>query len=132
MNWNITAGRPVYVQLIEQLELALVAGEFPPGSRIPPVRELAADAGVNPNTMQRALQELEGRGLLQAQRTGRTHRYRRRCRPACPAPPPRQGSGRGISASDAGTWHGGIRNRSIAARKRTPNTRKGVTNGCSL
>ena len=38
MNWNITAGRPVYVQLIEQLELALVAGEFPPGSRIPPVR----------------------------------------------------------------------------------------------
>lgn len=73
MNWNITAGRPVYVQLIEQLELALVAGEFPPGSRIPPVRELAADAGVNPNTMQRALQELESRGLLQAQRTaGRT------------------------------------------------------------
>ena len=53
MNWNITAGRPVYVQLVEQLELALVAGEFPPGSRIPPVRELAADAGVNPNTMQR-------------------------------------------------------------------------------
>ena len=51
----------------------LVAGEFPPGSRIPPVRELAADAGVNPNTMQRALQELESRGLLQAQRTaGRT------------------------------------------------------------
>ena len=67
MNWNITAGRPVYVQLIEQL------GEFPPGSRIPPVRELAADAGVNPNTMQRALQDLESRGLLQAQRTaGRT------------------------------------------------------------
>lgn len=66
MNWNITAGRPVYVQLVEQLELALVAGEFPPGSRIPPVRELAADAGVNPNTMQRALQELESRGLLQA------------------------------------------------------------------
>ena len=64
---------PYYVQLVEQLELALVAGEFPPGSRIPPVRELAADAGVNPNTMQRALQELESRGLLQAQRTaGRT------------------------------------------------------------
>ena len=79
MNWNITAGRPVYVQLVEQLELALVAGEFPPGSRIPPgghldsVRDMAAAAGVNPNTMQRALQELESRGLLQAQRTaGRT------------------------------------------------------------
>ena len=52
MNWNITAGRPVYVQLIEQLELALVAGEFSPGSRIPPVRELAADAGVNDTVLQ--------------------------------------------------------------------------------
>ena len=73
MEWNITGGRPVYVQLVEQLELALVTGTFPPGSKIPPVRELAADAGVNPNTMQRALQELESRGLLQAQRTaGRT------------------------------------------------------------
>ncbi len=73
MEWNITAGRPVYVQLIEQLELALAAGEYAPGSAFPPVRELAAGAGVNPNTMQRALQALEGRGLLQAQRTaGRT------------------------------------------------------------
>lgn len=69
MNWNITAGRPVYVQLIEQLELAIVTGEYPPGSRIPAVRELAAEAGVNPNTMQRALQDLESRGLLQSQRT---------------------------------------------------------------
>ena len=43
MNWNITAGRPVYVQLVEQLELALVAGEFPPGSRIPPAGTLAAE-----------------------------------------------------------------------------------------
>ena len=69
MNWNITAGRPVYVQLVEQLELALVAGEFPPGSRIPPVRELAADAGVNPNTMQRALAQLENEGLVRNERT---------------------------------------------------------------
>ena len=73
MEWNITGGRPVYVQLVEQLELALLNGTFPPGSRVPPVREQAAEAGVNPNTMQRALQELESRGLLQAQRTaGRT------------------------------------------------------------
>lgn len=73
MEWNITGGRPVYLQLVEQLELALVNGGFPPGSRIPAVRELAAEAGVNPNTMQRALQELESKGLLQAQRTaGRT------------------------------------------------------------
>ena len=73
MEWNITGGRPVYVQLVEQLELSLLNGTFPPGTRVPPVRELAAEAGVNPNTMQRALQELESRGLLQAQRTaGRT------------------------------------------------------------
>ena len=73
MEWNITAGRPVYLQLIEQLEQALVTGAWPPGTRVPAVRELAAEAGVNPNTMQRALQELESRGLLQAQRTaGRT------------------------------------------------------------
>lgn len=73
MEWNITPGRPVYLQLIEQLELAIVTGALPAGARVPPVRELAAEAGVNPNTMQRALQELENRGLLKAQRTaGRT------------------------------------------------------------
>ena len=69
MKWNITADRPVYLQLIEQLELAIVAGEY----RVPGVREMAAGAAVNPNTMQRALQELEARGLLNTQRTaGRT------------------------------------------------------------
>ena len=73
MDWNITPGRPVYLQLIEQLELAIVTGALPAGAKVPPVRELAAEAGVNPNTMQRALQELETRGLLKTQRTaGRT------------------------------------------------------------
>lgn len=73
MDWNITPGRPVYMQLIEQLELAIVTGALPAGAKVPPVRELAAEAGVNPNTMQRALQELETRGLLKTQRTaGRT------------------------------------------------------------
>ena len=50
MTWNIQPDRPVYLQLIEQLELALVIGEYPPGTRMPTVRELAAQAGVNPNT----------------------------------------------------------------------------------
>ena len=73
MKWNITADRPVYLQLIEQLELAIVAGEYRAGARLPGVREMAAGAAVNPNTMQRALQELEARGLLNTQRTaGRT------------------------------------------------------------
>ena len=91
MDWNITAGRPVYVQLIEQLELALVTGEFPPGSRIPPVRELAASAGVNPNTMQRALQDLERRGLP-------TTIFCRRCAASVPPPWP------GIFCSRCTPW----------------------------
>lgn len=69
MDWQITADRPVYLQLIEQMELAIVAGEYRAGERLPGVRELAAEAAVNPNTMQRALQELEARGLLNTQRT---------------------------------------------------------------
>ena len=51
MKWNITADRPVYLQLIEQLELAIVAGEYRAGARLPGVREMAAGAAVNPNTM---------------------------------------------------------------------------------
>ena len=69
MQWNITADRPVYVQLIEQMEQMLAAGQFQAGQRLPGVRELAAQAGVNPNTMQRALAELETRGPLVTQRT---------------------------------------------------------------
>lgn len=73
MKWNIAADRPVYLQLIEQMELAIAAGEYRAGERLPGVRELAAEASVNPNTMQRAMQELEARGLLATQRTaGRT------------------------------------------------------------
>ena len=73
MDWTITDGRPVYLQLIEQLELSIVTGEYSPGGKIPGVRDLAAQAKVNPNTMQRALAELETRGLLETQRTaGRT------------------------------------------------------------
>lgn len=73
MNWSITGDRPVYLQLIEQMERAIVAGEYRAGTRLPAVRELAAEAAVNPNTMQRALQELETRGLVNTQRTaGRT------------------------------------------------------------
>ena len=73
MEWQIAAGRPVYLQLVEQLERAVVTGVYPPGERVPAVRDLAAQAQVNPNTMQRALAERESRGLLVTQRTsGRT------------------------------------------------------------
>ena len=73
MEWQIAAGRPVYIQLVEQLERAVVTGVYPPDERVPAVRDLAAQAQVNPNTMQRALAEMESRGLLVTQRTsGRT------------------------------------------------------------
>lgn len=73
MEWQIAAGRPVYIQLVEQLERAVVTGVYPPGERVPAVRDLAAQAQVNPNTMQRALAEMESRGLFVTQRTtGRT------------------------------------------------------------
>lgn len=73
MEWQIAAGRLVYIQLVEQLERAVVTGVYPPGERVPAVRDLAAQAQVNPNTMQRALAEMESRGLLVTQRTsGRT------------------------------------------------------------
>lgn len=73
MQWNIRNDAPVYSQLIEHITLAIIQGEFPPGGKLPSVRELAAAAGVNPNTMQRAFAQLERDGLVQTQRTaGRT------------------------------------------------------------
>jgi len=73
MQWQLRGDRPIYQQIMEKLTEQIVSGQLNAGDKVPPVRELAAQAGVNPNTMQRALQELESRGLLQAQRTaGRT------------------------------------------------------------
>ncbi|MGN0165658.1 MAG: GntR family transcriptional regulator [Lachnospiraceae bacterium] len=61
--------RPIYIQLVEQLERFIVSGQFTPGERLPSVRELACRSKVNPNTMQRALAELEDRGLVYTERT---------------------------------------------------------------
>ncbi len=69
MDWQITDGRPVWLQLKEQIALGILTGTYPPGSRLPSVRELAMDAGVNPNTMQRALTELERDGLAHSMGT---------------------------------------------------------------
>jgi len=69
MEWNLDANTPIYSQIVYHLELAIVSGEFPPGSQIPPVRALAIEAGVNPNTMQRALQTLEQENLVYSKRT---------------------------------------------------------------
>ena len=69
MNWSLRGDAPIYAQLVEQIKQEIVSGGFPPGQRLPSVRDLATEAGVNPNTMQRALAELERDGLVYSQRT---------------------------------------------------------------
>ena len=69
MQWKLSDDRPIYVQLMETITAAIASGTLAAGSRLPSVREMAAQAGVNPNTMQRALAELERDGLLYWQRT---------------------------------------------------------------
>lgn len=81
MDWRFTDDRPIWLQLTEQLTRRIITGVYPPGSRLPPVRELAAQAGVNPNTMQRALAQLEQDGLAFADRTA-GRRPAQRCPPS--------------------------------------------------
>lgn len=69
MAWNLNSDRPIYAQILEIIQMRIVSGIYRPGERIPSVRELAAEAGVNPNTMQKALSELERSGLVIAVRT---------------------------------------------------------------
>lgn len=69
MSWEIKTDRPIYLQLIEQMELKICSGVYALGSKLPPVRELAQEASVNPNTMQKALAKLEEDGLLYTNRT---------------------------------------------------------------
>ncbi|NLO37946.1 MAG: GntR family transcriptional regulator [Ruminiclostridium sp.] len=69
MSWDLKSDRPIYAQLIEQLELKICSGIYALGSKLPSVRDLAQEASVNPNTMQRALAKLEEDGLLYTNRT---------------------------------------------------------------
>lgn len=69
MNWLLKTDRPIYAQLIELIELQIVSGRYQPGERLPAVRDMASQAEVNPNTMQKALAELERKGLVFTQRT---------------------------------------------------------------
>ncbi len=69
MSWNISNDRPVYIQLVEELTMRIVSGVYKPGERIDSVRDFAQQAKVNPNTMQKALAEIERNGLVYSQRT---------------------------------------------------------------
>ncbi|MDP4118972.1 MAG: GntR family transcriptional regulator [Bacillota bacterium] len=69
MKWNFDDDRAIYTQIVEQMKTFIISGKLEPGARLSSVRELASSAGVNPNTMQRALSELEQMGLVFSNRT---------------------------------------------------------------
>ena len=69
MPWTLDNERPIYLQLMERIQHDIISGVYKPGDRLPSVRDLAMDAAVNPNTMQKALSELERSGLVNSHRT---------------------------------------------------------------
>ena len=69
MSWELDSGQPIFKQIVDRIRMDIVSGKYQPGERAPSVRELAAEAAVNPNTMQRAFAELERMGLVYSKRT---------------------------------------------------------------
>lgn len=69
MAWKLDNDRPIYAQIVEKIKLRIISGFYQPGSKLPSVRDLTLEAGVNPNTMQKAFAELENSGLLITMRT---------------------------------------------------------------
>ena len=71
MIWEFSKDKPIYTQIIEYIKMNIISGEYKPGEKLLSVREMAVLAKVNPNTMQRALQELEKDELVFSKRTSR-------------------------------------------------------------
>lgn len=69
MNFEFDNNVPIYIQLVEGLKMQIISGKLKPGDRLPSVRDLALSTKVNPNTMQKALQELENLKLVYTERT---------------------------------------------------------------
>ncbi len=69
MTWVLDNNMPIYLQLMRRIQQDIISGRYGPGDKLPSVRELAVEAAVNPNTMQKALSELERNGLVYSQRT---------------------------------------------------------------
>ncbi len=69
MAWSFTSDRPVYLQIAEKVTRSVISGEYSPGDQIPSVRQLALEAAVNPNTVQRAFLELENEKLIRSKGT---------------------------------------------------------------
>lgn len=69
MDYIFDNDRPIYIQLVEKIRIQIISGKLKQGERLPSVRELALIARVNPNTMQKALIELENQKLVYTERT---------------------------------------------------------------
>ena len=69
MLWDFNNNQPIYIQLVESLKISIISGQYPKGGKLPSVRDLALEVGVNPNTMHKALVELEEIGLIITKRT---------------------------------------------------------------
>lgn len=69
MAWNLSSDRPIFLQIVERIQMDIISGKYRPGDKLPSVRDLAGEASVNPNTMQKAFSELERNGLVYSQRT---------------------------------------------------------------
>ena len=64
MAWSFSSNQPVYLQIAERIRRSVLSGEYPPGTQLPSVRQLALEAAVNPNTVQHAFSDLEQEGIL--------------------------------------------------------------------
>lgn len=69
MAWNLDSDRPIFLQIVERIQMDIISGRYAPGDKLPSVRDLASEAAVNPNTMQKAFTELERTGLVYSVRT---------------------------------------------------------------
>jgi len=69
MPWTLNNDRPLYLQLMERIQMDIISEKYQAGDKLPSVRDLALEASVNPNTMQKALSELERNGLVFSKRT---------------------------------------------------------------
>ncbi len=69
MAWKFTSDKPVYLQISERITKSVLSGDYKPGEQIPSVRQLALEAAVNPNTVQRAFTELENSGIVISRNT---------------------------------------------------------------
>ena len=69
MAWTLDSDRPIFLQIVERIQTDIVSVRYQPGDKLPSVRDLAAEASVNPNTMQKAFAELERTGLVYSRRT---------------------------------------------------------------